>query len=140
MNRVGHDEGRHGKDERGHAQARGTLRRAMWKLVNRIDGSGSGAEQHRKLGQAIRASHDALAKLLGVNGYGCRIDIDRHAKQSRCSRQAMGEFGRFRFQQIRYAFCPYFASGGAMENSGACEESVYIKWRSALHYAVLLET
>jgi hypothetical protein len=75
MNRVGHDEGRHGKDERGHAQARGTLRRAMWKLVNRIDGSGSGAEQRRKLGQAIRASHDALAKLLGVNGYGCRIDI-----------------------------------------------------------------
>jgi hypothetical protein len=61
MNRVGYDQGRHGKDERGHAQPCGTLRRAMWKLVNRIDGSSSGAERHRKLGQAIRASLDTLA-------------------------------------------------------------------------------
>jgi hypothetical protein len=61
MNRAGYDEGQHGKDERGHAQPCGTLRRVMWKLVKGIDGSGSGGEPHRKLSQAIRAALDTLA-------------------------------------------------------------------------------
>jgi hypothetical protein len=45
------------------------LRRVMWKLVNGIDGSGSGAEPHRKLSQAIRAALDALAN------FGALMDI-----------------------------------------------------------------
>jgi len=61
MNRVAYDEGRHGKDEKGHAQPYGTLRRVMWKLVNRIDGSTSGGGAASQIGP----SNSRLTRHLG---------------------------------------------------------------------------
>lgn len=78
-------------------------------------------------GQAIRSSLDTLGKLWAVNGYCCWMDI-LTATQSKVDVlvEPWANSGASGFSEYDVHFCPYFASGSAMEDSGAREESVYI--------------